>query len=153
MRRDRPTGRAVVGSLSPVTFRPDALLGAPGRGGAGVVDHRLARRFLISEYRKGRLARHQVCDAHPELVRAAREVGDETSVDCPICDDDRLVLVTYVFGPRLPPYGRCISEKGELARLGRRRDDLTAYVVEVCRSCHWHHLLRVLPVGGAKPAR
>ena len=34
---------------------------------------------LISEYRKGRLARHQVCDAHPELLRAARGIGRETS--------------------------------------------------------------------------
>jgi hypothetical protein len=115
-----------------------------------VVDHRLARRALISEYRKGRLARHQVCDAHPELVRAAREVGSPSSVDCPICEDDKLVLVTYVFGPRLPPFGRCITNARELAQLDKRREPLTAYVVEVCRSCSWHHLLRVLPLGGPK---
>jgi hypothetical protein len=119
-------------------------------GAAGVVDHRLARQFLVSEYRKGRLARHQVCDAHPELVRAARELGEQTRVDCPICGDDKLVLVTYVFGPRLPAHGRCISTKGELTTLNRRSDQLTAYVVEVCRLCSWHHLLRVLPIGGRK---
>jgi hypothetical protein len=133
-----------------VTFRPEAVRGVNGGTDAGVVDHRLARRFLISEYRKGRLARHQVCDAHPELVRAARELGEPTSVDCPICEADKLVLVTYVFGPRLPAYGRCISSKGELTTLNRRGDQLTAYVVEVCRECSWHHLLRVLPIGGRK---
>ena len=117
---------------------------------AGVIDHRLARRAVISEYRKGRLARHQVCDAHPELVRAAREIGEPTSVECPICEAASLVLVTYVFGPRLPPFGRCVTTKKELAQLDRRRDPLTAYVVEVCPSCSWNHLLRTRPMGAAR---
>ena len=115
---------------------------------AGVVDHRLARRALISEFRKGRLARHQVCDAHPELIRAARELGQPTERVCPICADDTLVHVTYVFGPRLPPFGRCISTSAELAKLDRRPEALTAYVVEVCPTCSWHHLVRTVPVGG-----
>jgi hypothetical protein len=127
-----------------MTFGPGSL----GGSAAGVVDHRLARRALISEYRKGRLAKHQVCDAHPELVRAARGVGTPTRLECPICEADKLVLVTYVFGPRLPPHGRCISTPGELGALNRKREPLTAYVVEVCKSCSWHHLLRTMPIGG-----
>ena len=135
----------------PVSFRADSLrTGAPALGRAGVVDHRLARRALLSEYRKGRLARHQVCDAHPMLVRAASSVGVLTTTDCPICEDDKLVHVTYVFGPRLPPSGRCISAPGELAALNKRPEALTAYIVEVCRSCSWHHLVRTVPIG-AKP--
>jgi hypothetical protein len=94
-----------------------------------------------------------VCDAHPELVRAAKEIGRETASDCPICTDDKLVLVTYVFGPRLPPFGRCVSTMKELQQLNRRADHLSAYVVEVCRACSWHHLLRVLPLGGRAPRR
>jgi Family of unknown function (DUF5318) len=98
-----------------VSFRADSLRSSAGGGArAGVVDHRLARRALITEYRKGRLARHQVCDAHPELIRAARGIGRETTTECPICEDDRLVHVTYVFGPLVfvaPPRahaaGRC----------------------------------------------
>jgi hypothetical protein len=133
-----------------MSFRADQLRGASGAAGTGVVDHRLARRFLISEYRKGRLARHQVCDAHPELLRAARELGDASHMTCPICEDAKLVLVTYVFGPRLPSFGRCISAKGELAKLNRRADQLSAYVVEVCTGCSWNHLLRVLPLGGQR---
>jgi hypothetical protein len=117
---------------------------------AGVIDHRLARRAVITEYRKGRLARHQVCDAHPMLVRAASSVGVATATDCPICEADKLVHVTYVFGPRMPPSGRCISAPGELATLNKRADPLTAYVVEVCRSCSWHHLVRTMPIGGAR---
>lgn len=134
-----------------MTFRPDTLRGGPDGGGRpGIVDHRLARRALITEYRKGRLARHQVCDAHPELLRAARSVGEPTTTECPICEDATLVFVTYVFGPRLPPFGRCVTTKKELAQLGRRRDQLTAYLVEVCPACSWHHLLRTAPLGGQR---
>lgn len=135
-------------TFGPMTFRADQLRGGSAPAAAGVVDHRLARRFLISEYRKGRLARHQVCDAHPELLRAARQLGDPASTACPICEEPELVLVTYVFGPRMPKSGRCISRSGELATLNRRAEQLHAYVVEVCRECAWNHLLRVLPVGG-----
>jgi Family of unknown function (DUF5318) len=119
----------------------------------GIVDHRLARRALINEYRRGRLARDQVCDAHPELVRAATNVGEPTRVTCPICEEDVLVLVTYVFGPRLPAQGRCVSDKREMTQLNRRAEDLSAYVVECCRRCRWHHLVRVLPLGGRRSPR
>jgi len=120
------------------------------RGGdhRGQVDHRLARQALINEYRRGRLAREQVCDAHPELIRAASNVGTPLESPCPICDAHELRLVTYVFGPRLPAHGRCVSTAKELAVLNRRRDELAAYVVEACVECRWHHLRKVLPIGG-----
>jgi hypothetical protein len=127
-----------------MTFGVGSLRGA----GSAVVDHRLVRRHLINEYRRGRLRQDQVCDAHPELIRAARNVGSPASINCPICDAAELRLLTYVFGPRLPAHGRCVSTAAELAKLDDRRDSLTAYVVEACVSCRWHHLLRVLPVGG-----
>jgi len=121
------------------------------RGTPGVVDHRLSRRHLINEYKRGRLRQDQVCDAHPELIRAARNIGSPASLPCPICADHELRLVTYVFGPRLPSHGRCVSTAEELAKLNARPDELTAYVVEACIGCKWHHLLRVLPVGRSTP--
>lgn len=131
-----------------MALRPETLRGGGAASvGSGLVDHRLARRFVIAEYRRGRLAQHQVCDAHPELVRAARQLGTETKTECPICEADRLVHVTYVFGPRLPAHGRCVSRPGELAAFNKRPGALTAYVVEVCRSCSWHHLVSTLPIG------
>jgi len=123
------------------------------RGGTGVVDHRLSRRHLINEFRRGRLRQDQVCDAHPELIRAARNVGTPASMPCPICATDALRLVTYVFGHRLPSHGRCISTAEEMAKLNARNDELTAYVVEACADCRWHHLLRVLPIGGRRAPR
>jgi hypothetical protein len=129
-----------------VSFGPDSIAGTSS-GASGAIDYRLARQALVSEFRKGRLAQHEVCDAHPELVRAARECGEPTSIDCPICEATQVVLVKYVFGPRLPSFGRCITSKAELAKLARRADDMACYVVEVCPSCSWNHLARVLPVG------
>jgi hypothetical protein len=129
-----------------MAFTVNALRG--GSSSRGVIDHRLERRALINQVRGGRLGRDQVCDAHPELIRAATNVGTPTTMTCPICEEVQLRLVTYVFGPRLPPQGRCVSTAKEMASLNRRRDDLSAYIVEACIGCRWHHLLRVLPVGG-----
>jgi hypothetical protein len=117
----------------------------------GVIDHRLTRRAVINEYRKGRLRKDQICDAHPDLLRAARNFGGETRVLCPICMADNVVLVTYVFGPYLPRHGRCITTRSELENFRRQRHDYTAYVVEACQHCGWHHLLRSIPTGGAQP--
>lgn len=95
----------------------------------------------------------QICDAHPELIRAARNVGAESRSSCPICQETRLKLITYVFGSRLPAQGRCVSTAKEMAALNQRSDDLTAYVVEACVECRWHHLLRVIPIGGTTRKR
>lgn len=128
-----------------VSFGPQAIRDA-GANRGGAIDYRLARQALVSEFKKGRLAEHEVCDAHPELVRAARELGDPTSQECPICEETPVVLVSYVFGPRLPSHGRCISEKGELAKLARRSGSFTCYVIEVCPNCSWNHLARTFPL-------
>jgi hypothetical protein len=127
-----------------------ALRGASDR--RGTVDHGFARRMLINEYKRGRLSREQVCDAHPELIRAARNVGTPLEQACPICDgEETLRLVTYVFGARLPAHGRCVSTAKEMTMLNRRRDELSAYVVEACTACCWHHLRKVIPLGGHAP--
>lgn len=103
--------------------------------------------MLINQVRIGRISQTEVCDAHPELIRAARNVGTETRADCPICEEAKLRIVTYVFGHRLPASGRCVSTAKELRRLSRQRTgDLSAYVVEACAECRWHHLLRVIPL-------
>ena len=131
-----------------MTFRPEALRGAQSSG-PGAIDYRLMRRSVISEFQKGRLAQHEVCDAHPELIRAAQNLGTPTSELCPICEDADLVLVSYVFGARLPAHGRCISSAAELAKLARSADSLACYVVEVCPECRWNHLARTYLIGRA----
>jgi Family of unknown function (DUF5318) len=136
-----------------MTFSAKTFNAGTLRGGVGVVDHRLSRRHLINEFRRGRLRQDQVCDAHPELIRAAKNIGTPATIACPICGEQELRLITYVFGARLPSHGRCVSTAAELAKLNARPDELTAYVVEACVACRWHHLLRVLPVGARRPPR
>lgn len=140
-------GARPTGSLPSVTFRPEAIRGNGQQAAGGVIDYRLARMSVVSEYHKGRLARHEVCDAHPELKRAAQSASEATDMDCPICEEDHIVLVTYAFGARLPASGRCITSKGELAKLAKGRQQLAAYVVEVCPSCSWNHLARTFLLG------
>lgn len=102
--------------------------------------------MLINQVRLGRISRTEVCDAHPELIRAARNVGVSTATDCPICEEAKLAIVTYVFGHGLPASGRCVTTAKEIRRLRRFPGEQTAYVVEACAACRWHHLLRVIPV-------
>ncbi len=104
--------------------------------------------MLISEVKRGRLKRDAVCDAHPELIRAARNVGTQTSKVCPICEASQLKLVTYVFGHGLQAQGHCVSTAEQMRRIEARSSEASAYVVEACVECRWNHLLRVLPVGG-----
>ena len=136
-----------------MTFRPSDIRGATGASGTpGEIDYRLARQSLISEYRKGRLAQHEVCDAHPELMRNARECSEPSRLTCPICEDAQLVLVTYVFGPRLPASGRCVTTKKEIRELAKRAGDFACYVVEVCPECSWNHLARTFLLNPARTA-
>jgi hypothetical protein len=130
-------------------FRPESMRGAPAAGQvAGQVDYRLVRNAMVSEFRKGRLSRVDVCDAHPELLRAAINCGEESREDCPICEEGKVVLVSYVFGSRLPPSGKCVTTKGELLKLSQGARELACYVVEVCPSCSWNHLTRTFAIGG-----
>ncbi len=133
-----------------MTFTVDAIRGVPASA-AGTVDYRLARMALVREYRRRRLGRHEVCDAHPELLRAAQSCGQATAIDCPICEATQVVLVSYVFGPGLPRSGRCVTTLSEITKLNRRQAELACYVVEVCPECAWNHLAQVFPLGGSRP--
>ena len=128
-------------------FRADTVRGSDG---PGEIDYRLARQSVLSEYRKGRIARHEICDAHPELARAARELGEPTKLLCPVCEETNVVLVSYVFGPRLPAFGRCITTKKELQGIAKRSGNFSAYVVEVCPECSWNHLARTFLLNPAR---
>jgi uncharacterized protein DUF5318 len=135
-----------------VPFRPEALRGSPsGLPTAGQVNYRLARDAVVRSFQKGRLSRLDVCDAHPELVRAARGVGEATTERCPICESADVVLVSYAFGPGLPPSGRCVTGEPELRRVARSAaGDVACYVVEVCPDCRWNHLAHTYVLTGRR---
>ena len=131
-----------------MSFRPETVRGAPGLGAApGQVDYRLAKNAVVKEFRRGRLSRLDVCDAHPELLRVAKGIGTPARQPCPICEEESLVHVSYAFGPRLPAGGSAFANAAELAKLTRRAGDVACYVVEVCSACSWNHLARTYTAG------
>jgi len=107
------------------------------------VDYALARRSVLRDLRAGRIERDDVCDAHPELLRAGRHIGQDAPTPCPVCGRRSLRLVSYVYGDALArANGRCIASTLELERLGAAHEEFTRYVVEVCLDCRWNHLQR-----------
>jgi hypothetical protein len=98
---------------------------------------------VLRDLRTGRRDRSEVCDAHPELLRAGRNIGEPAPDDCPVCGCDKLRLVSYVYGDKLrEANGRCITSDSELARLDAKHEEFSRYVVEVCLDCRWNHLQR-----------
>ena len=123
------------------------------RNGSGHVDYALARKATLRALAAGRISRFDVCDAHPDLLRAARFCDDRTTDPCPVCDLGPLLLVKYVFSDELPK-----RENGQvwtrpdvnpLLKLGEAR----LYTVEVCPDCTWNHLRSQLMLSGGRPVR
>ena len=137
-----PTLAAVPQQHSSTRPAASPTTGVKGTG-RGYVDYALARRAVLRDLRAGRRDRTDVCDAHPELLRAGRNVGDEADADCPVCGSGRLRLVSYVYGDALRhANGRCIATPGELEKLVATHEEFSRYVVEVCVDCRWNHLRR-----------
>lgn len=133
--RDRPA--------SIVTRMEEAFVGIKGRQRTnGEIDYRFTRRATLRRLSAGELTRADVCDAQLELMRVATSCSEGARGDCPVCGGSSLRLVRFVFGPRLPKGGRCVSSARELKRLGERSGSHRCYVVEVCVGCRWNHLLR-----------
>jgi hypothetical protein len=105
------------------------------------VDYRMARRAVLEEFRSGLRAAVDVCDAHPELLRAARHIGEETQHECPVCDTPGLRHVFYTYGLRGRENGR-VRRREDLVELEDRVGEFSCYVVEVCTGCAWNHLVR-----------
>ncbi len=108
------------------------------------IDFVLARRATLREVQRGILPKSDVCDAQPELMRAAKHVGSKKDLPCPICSSETLVSVLYAFGAKLPAHGRCITNLREVETLVSAGVPASIYQVEVCTECRWNHLERVI---------
>lgn len=110
----------------------------------GLIDYRMQRRALLRQVAAGERGARDVRDAHRELVRAGTHIGAPADRPCPLCDEDRLRLVTYVFTGRAAKgrgEGGAAVPPGKMEATLRRLGDVKVYVVEVCIGCHWHHLV------------
>ncbi|MGH2740146.1 MAG: DUF5318 family protein [Actinomycetota bacterium] len=110
----------------------------PGR--LGVVDYTLAKRALLRDFRRGLVSRLDICDAHPELLRAARYVGENAERRCPVCERRDLRLLAYVYGDNLNRNNGRVWAIPTAMTLAARCRNGACYVVEVCTWCSWNHL-------------
>lgn len=115
-----------------------------------VIDFRMLRRAYVKRVLIGDVPRHDACDASIDLVRAAHHYGVARRTTCPVCAQQQLRNVTYLFGPRLPKSGRCVTSPKVLREMDARPEHYTAYTVEVCLECQWNHVLSASPYGGRR---
>lgn len=106
-----------------------------------VVDYALQRRSLLADVHSGKVGVAEVCDASPYLLRAARFHGEPSDQTCPVCRKERLTLVSWIFGESLKHAAGSARKPEELDQLAAIHSDFSVYVVEVCRTCSWNHLV------------
>lgn len=104
------------------------------------VDYTLAKRALLRQVRSGLLSRADICDAHPELMRAAKNVGENCRRRCPVCDQCKLRLLAYVYGDALKRENGRVWPLDVGMSMAADRPGSWCYVVEVCVECQWNHL-------------
>jgi uncharacterized protein DUF5318 len=112
-----------------------------------VVDYALQRRALLADVYAGRLGVSEVCDASPYLLRAARFHGRPSEVTCPVCRKEKLTEVSWVFGEHLKQLSGSARTAEELAQLDAAQSEFSVYVVEVCSTCEWNHLVQSYVLG------
>jgi len=115
-----------------------------------VVDYALRRRALLAEVYAGRVGVMEVCDATPYLLRAAKFHGEPSSVTCPVCRKEPLTLVSWVYGDELKHAAGSARTLDELNRMAMLFEEFSVYVVEVCRTCSWNHLVQSYVLGTTK---
>lgn len=116
-----------------------------------LVHHGLERHAALVRLRRGGALDSDVCDADPYLLRAARHHGEPAGMPCPVCRDEGLVHVTYVFGDQLGPYSGRVRVSTELPAMAHEYGEFTVHVVEVCGRCHWNFLLTTYVLGDGVP--
>jgi hypothetical protein len=115
-------------------------LGRSRRSQLNAIDYTLAKRALLRDAQAGLQSVNELCDAHPELMRAARHVGEPTRTDCPVCAKEKLVLLAYVYGDTLKADNGRVWSLDTGMRMAAAYPGAYCYVVEVCRNCQWNHL-------------
>lgn len=122
-----------------------------------VVDYALQRRALLAAVHAGRVGLAEVCDASPYLLRAAKFHGEPSAVTCPLCRKESLTLVSWVYGDGLKQVAGSARTPDELNRMATLYEEFSVFVVEVCRTCSWNHLVQSYVLGtsgvGSRRAR
>ena len=118
-----------------------------------VVDYALQRRALLADVHSGRVGVAEVCDASPYLLRAARFHGEPSDQTCPVCRKEKLTLVSWIFGEELKHAAGSARHPDEIEELANHYGEFSVYMVEVCRTCSWNHLVLSYVTGSGAPPR
>ena len=158
-RSTQPRGSRVLGERGrpkPERATPEDIADptAPRR----VVNYALQRRAVLRGLYGGQAFNgFDICDADPYLLRAARFHGIATEDPCPVCrvTDGRETLthVTYVYGEQLGHIAGSAIDPARLPGMAREYGEFRVYVVEVCTTCHWNHLVTSYVLGDGKPRK
>jgi hypothetical protein len=117
-----------------------------------VVDYSLQKRALLRELHSGRIGAYEVCDASPYLKNAARFHGEPTEFRCPVCRQENLIHVHYIYGDELKQSAGQARSRDELPALAMTLGEFQVFVVEVCPGCDWNHLVEQFLLGRDGPA-
>ncbi|GAB3794997.1 DUF5318 domain-containing protein [Micromonospora zhanjiangensis] len=112
-----------------------------------LVDYSLKKRALLREVFSGRIGVHEVCDASPYLKNAARFHGEPTEHRCPVCRQENLTHVHYIYGDELRQSAGQARSRAELPGLAMTLREFQVFVVEVCQACSWNHLIEQFLLG------
>lgn len=121
---------------------------------SSTIDYRLAKRAVVRRLQDGELSIEQVCDAHPELVRASTHMGTRTGRACPVCamaepgdvnwtpEPPTVLETTWLYGDSLrQKNGHLVEDPLDLAEYEQRFASFMAWTVECCVVCRWNHLI------------
>jgi Family of unknown function (DUF5318) len=117
------------------------------------IDYSLQRRAVLATLHRNGTARDDVCDADPYTLRAAKHHGELVDCPCPVCRKPELAHLSYVFGDELGQYSGRIKTRSEIEVMAHEHGELQVYVLEVCRSCGWNHLVQSYAVGDGVPRK
>jgi len=101
----------------------------------------------VRDVHNGKVGTLEVCDASPYLKNAARFHGEPTEDRCPVCRRDNLTLVHYIYGDELKHSAGQARRLAELPVLAMTLREFQVFVVEVCQSCAWNHLIEQYLLG------
>jgi len=124
--------------------------GAHARGDSSTTASRGA---VLGSLQRGTTTTTEVCDAHPHLLRAATFHGEPLRRPCPVCRRTSLAFLRYVYSDELGQYSGRLRTAAEVVEMTTEYGHLRVFVVEVCRSCAWNHLMASFVVGDGTPRR
>ncbi len=111
------------------------------------MDYALRRRSVLSEVTSGRVSVAEVCEASPYLKRAAKFHGVASDIPCPVCRKENLTHVYWIYGDELGAAAGSARTPPELEKMAELYSEFNVYLVEVCRTCSWNHLVYSLVMG------